>query len=310
MVYLFLDNNVINRLCEGPEKWNQLFDLVIKRIGSEYQVIGSIFSLLEYIGFTKKLLNIPPELRSVIWPKSKGVKNFRDDDDAILELNGMMEKCFQSIFEHIRVTMPTLKNRMLELWDDKRVISWEGSDELRQVLFGDLVVNLKENPSLFEDQATILLAWDAFCGVQTQKVSLRDVRQLQLRYWLKHYDEGLLLPFGKITGDLCDFFKMNFSSFFRPSEDMVDSELITYATVGYRIGKENHEVSCLSLDPEKTVVERFRLGLGALGQIERVLGVELNCKSGDIYCPKDRDGSMSLDHCVCRGVPNDKSDKM
>jgi hypothetical protein len=58
---LYFDNPVVRFLIESPETWKDLYDPFIKTFGRRFRPIQSYYLFFEYIGFTKKKLNIPSD---------------------------------------------------------------------------------------------------------------------------------------------------------------------------------------------------------------------------------------------------------
>ena len=63
MELIYFDNPVVRSLMEIPQTWNDLHDPFIKTFGRRFRPIQSCYLFFEYIGFTKKKLKIPTELK-------------------------------------------------------------------------------------------------------------------------------------------------------------------------------------------------------------------------------------------------------
>lgn len=287
---VFFDNNLIRKLVDDPSNWNVIYDQLVPLIGRRYHALQSTYLFLEYIGFHKSQITISPELTKIEFsPSITG----RKSEDLVVHFGKAIDSKLKLIDSELKEQLANLKFHFENKISERRayVTKWHGSDELINNLFGELIALLEQDYNSFVDELVYALAWDLVCCIEVKDISRSKLRQFQIGQWLHLYEEGFTLPMGKLIDDVNNHFDMQFTSTFKNKEDMVDSELISYAVLGKRGEERRLPVTCLTLDSPEEVKERMRLALGTISNIEEVTGRNLNVRSGVVYC---------LDHSNCQ----------
>jgi hypothetical protein len=89
MESLYLDNPVVRSLMEVPETWNDLHDPFVKVFGRRFRPIQSCYLFFEYIGFTKKKLNIPRELKKPTFDHQAKLAKVNLDISATVDIEAI-----------------------------------------------------------------------------------------------------------------------------------------------------------------------------------------------------------------------------
>lgn len=287
MKFIYFDNPFVRSLSNHPEIWDNLFDLFVKTFGRRFKPIQSYYLFFEYIGFTKKELNIPVNFKKPCFENSKELNSLKKATENLAILDKNLSKIGTDIRLHIKEKLYDLKPLLTSKINKRKnhTSLFQGSQELVNILFGDILVLIENNFEQFIEFATTYLTWDVWCSINPLGIPLNIVRERQLGFWLEKWEDEIELPFGKIIDDLARYYKMNFESQLKNHEDMVDSEMLTYLILGYRFNDEIHRVHCLTYPPKnpKEIPERNELALGTINNIEKTLGKTILKKPGKIY---------------------------
>lgn len=275
MKLLYPDTSVIRSFSDQPEKCNDLYDQLIA-FDSQFKMIPSYYLFFEYLGFTKKWLELPtiimqPSFDSKLTTTDLTSRDLTEEEISILD--STFSKCLREIIFHISNKLYSLKSHLYDLKTqrEKRTSRIERSQKLINVLFGDKLLLMENDFNTLVECATPYLAWDVFCGIRPANIPLSIARERQLALWLAFRDCGIHLPFGKIIDDQSSYYKMNFSSQFKEFEDMVDSEMHTFVVLGYEVDKQVYPVHCFTYTPKdlNALSKRTELALGTIINIEK-----------------------------------------
>lgn len=296
MRIIYPDNPIIRSLSDKPEVWNQLYDQFVNTFGRTFKPIQSYYLFFEYIGFTKKLLEIPLVFAKPYFDATTKLaaidldRGVREEELLILDKN--LSEIDAGISIYIKQKLYSLKPTFDQLIKErkKRISSFRAAQELVDALFGDIFFLLESEFEEFVQYATTYLAWDSFCSIHPLGLPLRAVRERQLGFWLKSWEQGIKLPLGKIVDDQSNYYKMNFESHFKEFEDMVDAEMHTYLILGYEIDDQLHPVDCLMYPPKdrNAIFKRNELVLGSVTNIQKTLNKEIAKFPGKIYSLDDK----------------------
>lgn len=291
MRIIYPDNPIIRALSDRPEVWNQLYDPFVNTFGRTFKPVQSYYLFFEYIGFTKKLLEIPLVFAKPYFDNTaklaaidlgKGVS-----EEELFMLDKNLSEIDAGISIYIKQKLYALKPTFDLLIKErkKRISFFKAAQELVDALFGDIFFLIDNEFEEFVHYATTYLAWDSFCTIHPLGLSLKAIRERQLAFWLKSWERGIKLPLGKIVDDQSNYYKMNFESHFKEFEDMVDAEMHTYLILGYEIDNQLHPVDCLIYPPKdhNAVSKRNELMLGSVTNIQKTLSKEIAKFPGKIY---------------------------
>lgn len=292
MQIIYPDTPVVRSLSDHPETWNALHDQFIQKFGRRFRSVQSYYLFFEYLGFTKKQLEIPTSLLkpqfddlailAAINPK-KGVS-----EEEVGILDKQLCKIELDIASFINEKLLSMKTIFESLAEErmKRTSAFKAAQELVDSLFGSMFVLIDQDYTTFAKYATTYLAWDVFCGIHPLELSIEAIRQRQLGYWMQRWEGGIKLPFGKIIDDQSNYYKMEFASRFKEFEDMVDSEMHTYLILGYEIDNQLHPIQCLTYPPKdmQAIPKRNELALGTVVNIQKTLKKDMLSFPGKIYC--------------------------
>lgn len=268
MKIIYPDTPLIRSLSDRPDTWDELYDPLTKIFGSNFHPIQSYYLFFEYIGFTKKQLEIPIDFIRPSFDVSIIDKSLRG-----IEVD---------ISDYIRGKLYSLQPILEELIDErkKRISHFKVAQELVDSLFGNIFFLLYSHFEEFVTLSTLYLSWDAFCSIHPLGIPLKAVRERQLGFWFERWEEGVKLPFGKIIDDQSDS-----ESHYKEREDMVDSEMDTYLALGCEIDHRIHPVHCLIYPPKDLhiISKRNELALESINTIQKTLGKEIPKFPGKIY---------------------------
>ncbi|MCH9625628.1 MAG: hypothetical protein S4CHLAM123_08040 [Chlamydiales bacterium] len=291
MQIIYPDTPVVRSLSDHPETWNALYDQFIETFGRRVRSVQSYYLFFEYLGFTKKQLEIPSSLIQpqfddltilmAIDPK-KGVS---EEEIGILDKH--LKKIESDIVSYVKKKLLSMKTIFDSLIEERmrRTSTFKAAQELIDSLFGSMLSLIDQDYATFMQHATTYLAWDIFCGIHPLDLSLEAIRQRQLGYWMQTWEQGIKLPFGKIIDDQSSYYKMEFASRFKEFEDMVDSEMHTYLILGYEIDNQVHPIQCLTYPPKdlQALSKRNELALGTVMNIQKTLKKDMLSFPGKIY---------------------------
>lgn len=290
---LYFDNPVVKSLIETPETWNAFYDEFVKTFGRTFRPIKSCYLFLEYIGFTKKLLQIPSELTQPIFEHGEKLAKVNPailgtiNDEVIDLIDKNLSKLVKAIDAYIEAQVQTLQATFEDLISirERQISSFLGAQELHKVLFGDIIEFMRTDFIGFTKYVTRYLSWDVFCGVTPIGLSLRFVRERQLGYWYQFWEEGVELPAGKIFDDQAGSLDMEFQSHFKNFKDMVDAEMHTYLIVGNRVDHELRPIYAFAYSPhdQEAFAKRNELILGSITRIEQSLNKTLEKRPRKLY---------------------------
>ena len=290
---LYFDNPVVKSLIETPETWNALYDQFVKTFGRTFRPIKSCYLFLEYIGFTKKLLQIPANLTQPIFEHQEKLAKVNPailatvSDEAIDLIDKNLGKLVVAIDTHIEAQVQTLQATFEDLVSrrERQISSFLSAQELHKVLFGDIIDYMRTDFKGFTKYITRYLSWDVFCGINPMGLSLRFVRERQQGYWYQFWEEGIELPAGKIFDDQARSLDMEFQSHFKDFKDMVDAEMHTYLIVGSRVDDELRPICAFAYSPhdQQAFAKRNELILGSITRIEGSLQKTLAKRPGRLY---------------------------
>jgi len=292
---IYPDNAVVRSLADKPETWDKLYDPFVNTFGRTFRLVKSCYLFFEYIGFTKKNLRIPPALKTPILDHQQDFAKMKLNvpkmitAELIDKLDKSLGKVSGAINAYIESQMVSLHPIFEDLVENRegRIASFEGSQELIKILFGDIITLMATDFIGFVKYATRYLAWDVFCSIHPVGLSLELIRERQLAYWLQFWEEGIELPFGKIIDDQAGYYDMNFKSksHFKEFEDMVDAEMHTYLILGSKVDGALRSIRALAYPPQNqyTFEERNRLALGSITNIETRLEKTLVKHPGKLY---------------------------
>ncbi len=293
MELLYFDNPVVRSLMEIPQIWNDLHDPFIKTFGRRFRLVQSCYLFFEYIGFTKKKLKIPIELKKPTFDHQAELIKVDPDIPATInaEVVALIDKNLGSaadaIDAHIATQLHTLQTTFEDLVTsrEKRASTFKGAKELQKVLFGDIIDCMRADFAGFIKYATRYLSWDTFCGINPIRLSLKLIRQRQLGFWLQLWEAGVELPVGKIVDDQAGYYDMEFHSHFKEFEDMSDTEMHTYLIMGRKIDGELRPVCTLAYPPhdQQAFEKRNALILGSITNIETSLQKTIAKRPGKLY---------------------------
>ena len=295
MRLLYLDNPVVRDLTDRPDTWNLLYDDFIENFGRSFQVIQSYYLFFEYIGFTKKELSLPPELIKIIFLE---IRSKKITDEMITLIDKELEECVDQIHDYIRNKLYSLREFIEDLIQKRlnRISSFNGAIELEEKLFGNIRALFDQDCDGFVKDASRYLAWDEFCNISPEGFPKDILRQRQIGYWYQLWEEGIILPIGKIIDDVSSYYNMSFKSYFKGSEDMVDAEMLTFLIFGNPTEKGSIErCNCLTYDKGSQVSDRIELALGNIVNIEQSLGVNVQRNSGKVYCLSKDDKEIKIE---------------
>ncbi len=293
MELIYFDNPVVRSLMEIPQTWNDLHDPFIKTFGRRFRPIQSCYLFFEYIGFTKKKLKIPTELKKPTFDHHVELAKVDPDipatisTEAIALIDADLGSIANAIDNHIAAQMHALQTTFEDLVTsrEKRASSFKGAQELQKVLFGDIIDYMKTDFAGFVKYATRYLSWDTFCGINPIGLSLKLIRQRQLGFWLQFWEEGIELPIGKIVDDQVGYYDLEFRSHFKEFEDMVDTEMHTHLIMGSKVNGELHPICAVAYPPhdQQAFEKRNTLILGSITNIETSLQKTVAKRPGKLY---------------------------
>lgn len=283
MQKIYFDSSVTRRMLEDPRCWNIIYDQLIPVTGLRFQTVQSLYLFLEYIGFHKDRITIATthiKIEIVNAGSSKDKEVLARKIDDILEIN------LPAIHNQVKQQLLTMKSHFNELIAERfaRTKQWSGSNQLITALFGDFLDAVNEYYDLFVEAITQALVWDLFCCMESKDFPTNLLRERQIGYWHQLHNTGPCWPLGKLVDDLHKYLKMNFSSFLKNKEDMVDSEMLTLAILGQFTDDRRIPILCLTFDSSDTISERLKLALVSLKIIEKTLVCNINARTGKIYC--------------------------
>jgi hypothetical protein len=301
MQKIYFDNNVARRLMDDPKSWNAIYDQLATRIGRRFQTVQSMYLFLEYLGFRKKQIAITPELMKV---ELSTAASFMSSDDLAQEIDDILEPNLKQINMEVKQQLSTLQSVFENLIKERnaRTTLWAGSIQLIKALFGDFLNTVHDHYELFVEDLTRALVWDFLCCIESKGISNNLLRERQIGYWYQLHNGGHSLPMGKLIDDIHKYFKMDFSSFLKNKEDMVDSEMLTYAVLGQLENEKRIPIVCLTFDSSDTISERLKLALGCLNSFEETLGCNIAARPGWIYCLNSSDCQIVEVHEPLRSI--------
>lgn len=268
MKRLYLDNPVVRDLTERPEILKGCYEHFVQTFGRTFKVVKSYYLFFEFFGFTKDHLQILPEMLKWDFSEIKG-KPSKDENRVLID-----QKCKEGIDRlrlHINDKLISLQGFFQESIQRRlgEISSFQGAQELENKLFGDIRTLFATNFIGFINEATRYLVWDVFCGISPIGLSTELFRQRQLGHWYGAWEQGIVLPVGKIIDDHSKYYNMVFSNNFKNFEDMVDAEMLTYLTFGFPTDDGGLErCDGLTYDRTGSVAERVQLALGTISNIE------------------------------------------
>lgn len=289
--HLYYDNSIIRRMTDNHDEYKKIENNTIQIFGTTITHVTSPYLFLEYIGFTKKNLQIHQadcDLDDVLTllSKERGSPNINLLDELLC-------KIFKNSYEFIKakllsselkiIIQKLIYARLIRV--NKNIQCQEFNDDLFGYFFNIFNTNYEE----FAELIAIYLAWDEFCSIQQKGIpptKLRWLKERQLAYWYQNCRYNYILPFGKIIHDQDYYYKMEkpFKSRFKNCEDMVDSEAITLAVIGYKADDGDlHPVNFITFDSSKSLQDRLTLALGSIHNMETTLNQVFNKFPGTIY---------------------------
>ncbi len=301
---IYFDNSFIRILISDPKKWNTFFDNFTPLFGEFYTPFSaSYFLFFEYIGFAKD--NIKKPVNETL--QLVDICSLQKAEKDIAYIGKQLEAYFQRACIDIKAQLLKQQDIIKELLNtrirnEEVVARYENSRDLRQLIFGDLVFLLNNNYPLFVEQASLYLAWDFFCNVNPEGISIDILRQCQFGIWQQFHKEHIHLPFGKIIDDFKEF-NLSKKNKFKGYEDMVDSEILTYLIMG-SCGCDINAVgpvNVLTFDSVSTMQSRIEIALRSMVSLETALNVRLINKLGKAYCFNE--DSMKINQIIEPQVP-------
>lgn len=225
-------------------------------------------------------------------------------DDLAQAIDAIMEPHLQQINMEVKQQLSSLKSVFENLIKERsaRTTLWEGSTQLIKALFGDFLDAVHDQYELFVEDLTQILVWDLLCCIESKGIPNNLLRERQIGYWYQLHNDGYSLPMGKLIDDIHKYFKMDFSSFLKNKEDMVDSEMLTYAVLGQLENEKRIPIVCLTFDSSDTINERLKLALGCLNNFEETLSCNIAARPGWIYCLNSSDYQIVEVHEPLRSI--------
>lgn len=266
--------------------WNVVRDILIPFFGLSFKVSISVYLFFEYFGISVRGKNAIIDLPGCKYNFCSSIT----DGDALDKKFGVIVDYFKG---ELRRKKDAIRNKISER--SKHEEMWGGSKELRSALFGDLLDLLYSNYPRFVDVVSVYLAWNWFCSFQPEGVNKALFRQVQLGIWEKLREAGVLMPIGKIAGDLAEKhfnIQQEKGSLFHGMSDMVDAEGITSVICD--------GVIFLTFDNPRNIQRRIEIILGILQEAQRVLEktILLPEKFGSVWCFKKPESESEKIKCV------------
>jgi len=293
---LYLDNPVLRDVTENPELLKNCYNDFVQIFGRSFRGVKSYYLFFEFYGIKKDRLGISAEM--LLWDFS----DIRGNPTSTANVALIEQKCqdgIQNIDAHIHGQLYSLQNFLKEAIERRLRKMTEAGREIENVLFGDIRRLISEDFDAFVVEAKGYLVWDVFCGISPKGLRTDLLRQKQLGHWYHAWQNGLVLPLGKIIDDQAKYYDMSFESYFKGYEDMVDAEMITYLIFGYPIDGELERCDCLTYDRSAEISERIRLALGTISNLKASLKQHVDYKSGKAYCINKENGQICKDGKVC-----------
>lgn len=275
---IYFDNSVAKKLLEEPEKyWNSFYDNSIGEFGLSIHPLQSYYLFFEYFGLTKKkFLNI-----STSTLKFKHIKKLNENGLILDSYFAFLCKDIES-----QLSMDIVKKLITKHIEQQKIYRsfFDGSQELYNIFFREILELFNKDYPNFIQHATLYLAWDYFCILWPEEISIENLRCMQIDIWLQLVEQGHRLPFGKIIDDI-PHSNLHGKTKFKEQKDMVDSEALTYLFMGHKNEfNESESVNILTLDNPINLQERIELGLSHLNYIENTLKKSVDKKFGKVYC--------------------------
>jgi hypothetical protein len=299
MKRIYFDNSIVKDFARTPELWDSFYDEFIEHFGRTFHPIESYYLFFEYIGFHKDRLKIPSALVNCIKFEPLLKKDITPDD--IHSMDTVLDNTVNSIEQHIESKLFALESFIKGLVEEasQRVSSFIGAQKLHEKLFGRISTLVAEDFPRFVKEAKLYLIWDVFCTITPEGISVKNLRERQLGYWMTFWEGGYTYPFGKIIDDHSEYYEISFSnkSLFKNYEDMVDAEMLTYVVLG--IPTEDGTIDrcyCLTYDSHTQTSERIRLALGSVNNIEQTLEKTLKKVTGKTYRLKKNGHKIMIDY--------------
>lgn len=196
----------------------------------------------------KKKLQIPTELKKTTFDFQLALAKVDLDIPSTISprsialVDAYIENIADMINKHITERVYALQTILEDLVTnrEKRASSFNGSQDLHKVLFGDIIEFMRKDYEGFVKYTTRYLSWD---------------------------------PIGKIVDDQSAYYEMEFRSPFKEFEDMVDVEMHTYLVMGSKVSGELRSVSAIAYPPHDKLAfeKRNELILGSIINIEKSL---------------------------------------
>jgi hypothetical protein len=294
-MYVYFDNSILRRLMDSSEKLDKFiewFEAELNLSWKNCKPITSHYLFLEYIGFTKKSLNIPKEFLQCDFQNTKiSIKSLKDGDvekvDDVRIIDKKIEEIFKKLVVYIKGELLKKRKNLENLIEERSKFTnlSQRSSDLNNMLFVEILDKIQNDYQEFVEIMAEFLAWDEFCNIEAQGLPIGLLRQRQLGYWVYYWEQNVFLPSAKIIDDMAKYYEMRFDASLKNYEDMVDAEIFTYFVTGYR--NENNEimpVSIFTCDDPVSIKQRACLAGGCIVNIEKTLKRAIKCKPGEIHC--------------------------
>lgn len=182
MKFLYFDTPLIRSLSDRPEVWDQLYDPFIRIFGHEFKPIESFYLFFEYIGFTKKRLEVPQIFKKPHLSESEKLAKIdphlrivKEEDIDILDksLNDLLRE--MTVYSEEKLFF--LQKTIIELIEERkrRISSSPFPQMLVNSLFGNIFFLAETDFFEFVKYASRYLSWDIFCSIQPSGLSLNPM---------------------------------------------------------------------------------------------------------------------------------------
>ncbi len=280
---IYIDNSILRDLQDRPKYWNDLRNILVPIYGQSFRACSSYYLFFEYYGASgdgAKAIGL--KIPSINLCKFNEINSQEKASAKINELGKQLDVWFEQARLDFEQQLFFNKQRFQNLLQERKRHEslFEGSQELRDDLFRDILNLFYSDYSSFVANASGYLAWDWFCNIQPPGITIELLRQAQLGIWNQLREKGFLFPSGKIIDDLSEKYlgiNLKKNSYFRGNfRDMVDSEAITSVVM--------EKTVFLTYDKEININQRVSLVLQSITQVEKALNITIPRDFGKIYC--------------------------
>jgi hypothetical protein len=274
---VYFDNSILRDLTDYPRYWNDLEKILLPLHGQSLQPRSSYYLFFEYFPLKSLGLKIPSNNLckfSAIHDKERACAKIEEIDKNLNDYFDYGQSYYlQQLLLKENEWHDLIKKR------EKDESPFEGSKELRTILFQGILDLLYSDYAAFSEQAAFYLAWNWFCNIQPAKITREILRERQLGIWNQLRENDFLLPFGKIIDDFAEknitINLVKNSHLGGNLSDMVDAEGITLALMEKTI--------FFTYDEKINIEQRIKLGLQTIIEIEYALKINIPKNFGKVY---------------------------